>query len=104
MKPFISNLFQFPVTRKEVLLRAKKLKECGLCLSFCHVLNKYNISHNYQYTRYFPKFVRKNALPFGANKDVDYWWEPYIWNTGRMDFLDWLIDQYKDDKTNLRKL
>jgi len=29
MIPFISNLFQFPVTRKEVLLRAMELQKAG---------------------------------------------------------------------------
>ena len=55
-------------------------------------------------TVYFPKFRREVAFKFGANKSNDWWWEYDVWDTGRMDFLDWLIDQYKDDKTNLRKL
>jgi hypothetical protein len=103
MIPFISNLFNLPVTRKEVLKRAKKIKKSGLCYTIRDALHKYNIySRNPEI--YFPKFERKNALQFGADKFYEWWWIPYVWDTGRMDFLDWLIEQYKDDKTNLRKL
>ena len=107
MIPFISRLFNIPVTRKEVLKRAKKLKRAGLCFSIEEALRNYGV-----YTgifrpclvKYFPKFSKEEALNFGAEKEDSWWWECSVWNTGRMDFLNWLIDQYKDDKTNLRKI
>ena len=104
MIPFISRLLHLPVTRKEVLKRAKKLKRAGLCFSIDRALIDYGIYLNVSYHYLFPKFRREVALNFGANKSDDWWWECGVWNTGRMDFLNWLIDQYKDDKTNLRKL
>ena len=102
MIPFISNLFGLPVTRKEVLERAKKFKSHGLCHSIRYTLDRYNMSHIYRVDEYFPKFVKENALQFGADKYSDWWWKNDVWDTGRMNFLDWLIEQYKDDKTNLR--
>lgn len=104
MIPFISNLFNLPVTRKEVLKRAKKLKRAGLCFSIDRALIDYEIYSNHLLITYFPKFKREEALKFGANKSDAWWWEHDVWDTGRMDFLNWLIDQYKDDKTDLRKL
>ena len=105
MIPFISRLLHLPVTRKEVLKRAKKLKRAGLCFSIEEALRDYGIRVPYQLlTVYFPQFRREVALNFGANKSDAWWWEYGVWNTGRMDFLNWLIDQYKDDKTNLRKI
>ena len=105
MIPFISRLFNIPVTRKEVLKRAKKLKIAGLCFSIDEALRDYGIWVPYQLlTVYFHQFRREVALNFGANKFYSWWWESNVWDTGRMDFLNWLIDQYKDDKTNLRKL
>ena len=106
MIPFISNLFNLPVTRKEVLKRAKKLKRVGLCSSIAEALRNYGVYSNvpHLFTEYFPKFREEEALNFGAEWKLGWWWEPDVWNTGRMDFLDWLIEEYKDDKTDLRKL
>ena len=105
MIPFISNLLNLPVTRKEVLKRAKKIKHGGICFSVIDVLEDYGLLNNYHYlTEYFPKFTKENALQFGADKERNWWWKPDVWDTGRMDFLDWLIEEYKDDKTDLRKL
>ena len=105
MIPFISNLLGFPVTRKEVLKRAKKFKGRSLCFSISHTLNEYDILHSFNHLyALFPKFIKRNALPFGANRFSEWWWDEFVWETGRMDFLDWLIEEYKDDKTDLRKL
>lgn len=113
MKQFISNLFRLPVTRVEILTYAKRLAEkhpdryLGLCLLIQDSLRFYGITTQCYTTEeryYFPLYTRQNAFCFGATKDTAYWWHPCQWNTGRMDFLDWLIEQYKDDKTNLRKL
>lgn len=104
MIPFISNLFNLPVTRKEVLKRAKKLKRPGLCFSIDEALRDYGINLDYPFMKLFPKFEREEALNFGAEKEDAWWWEHDVWDTGRMDFLNWLIEEYKDDKTNLRKI
>ena len=101
----MSNSFQVPVTRKEVLERAKKIKKYGICYSITQALVGYDILFDCRFLNiWFPKFVRDNALQFGANTYSKWWWEPDVWDTGRMDFLDWLIEQYKDDKTDLRKI
>ena len=104
MIPFISGLLHLPVTRKEVLKRAKKLKMAGLCISIDRALIDYGIYLNVNYHSLFPKFRREEALNFGAEKEDAWWWEHDVWDTGRMDFLDWLIKEYEDDKTNLRKM
>lgn len=104
MIPFISNLFRIPVTRKEVLKRAKKIKRSGICYSVISALRDYGVPCNHWLDEYFPKFTKENALQFGADKDDNWWWTPNVWDTGRMDFLNWLIEEYKDDKTDLRKL
>lgn len=105
MTPFISNLFNFPVTKKEVLKRAKNTDRCGLCFAIRDSLREYKLSHLcYRYESIFPLFRPHYALYFGASKTMGYWWSAGEWDSGRMDFLNWLIEQYKDDKTNLRKL
>ena len=103
MIPVISKLFNLPVTRKEVLLRAKELQKAGICDSIYAALDDYSIPRTSLHV-YFPKFIRQNALNFVGSKNSLWWWEYDVWDTGRMDFLNWLIGQYKDDKTNLRKL
>jgi len=109
MIPFISNLFKLPVTRKEVLQRAKKHQDFGLCYAIDTAFVEYHLVSDYLYLNLemeFPKFTPTNAQKFGGlgTQVKSYWWKPKVWNTGRMDFLNWLIEEYKDDKTNLRKL
>jgi len=105
---FISNLLRLPVTRKEVLQRAKKYQNqtFGLCMAIKYACFDYHLKWDPDII--IPKFTNENALKFGASESnagrLEYWWKFGVWNTGRLDFLDWLIEEYKDDKTNLRKL
>ena len=107
MIQFINNLFRCPLTRKEVLKRAKKYKDYGLCYAIFRAFLHYGITIDGHYStirNIFPLFEVENATQFKVHFDRDYWWNKGVWNTGRSDFLDWLIEQYKDDKTDLRKL
>ena len=108
MIPFISNLFNLTVTRKEVLERAKKYKNYGLCYAINRALIYYKLTFSTDYDiikSIFPLFKIDNAYRIAkANPFKDYWWPKGEWNTGRMDFLNWLIEQYKNDKTDLRKV
>lgn len=112
MFDIIRNLFRKystsavpPVTRLMVLQKAKELKRAGLCYSIRDALIYYSlIPHAIDPTISFPLFTNTQALSFGARPHDGYWWEPNVWNTGREAFLDWLIEQYKDDKTDLRTI
>lgn len=104
MIPFISNLLNLPVTRKEVLKRAKKHRTFGLCYAITESLHEYKLLL-LSSKEYIPEFKFENALGFGADGIADcYWWKSSDWTSGRMDFLNWLIAGYKNDKTNLRNL
>lgn len=108
MNPIISNLFRLPVRRVEVLKKLKKnLKKNnyqGLCLALLDACHDYNLNYS-DIIELFPGYTFANAIAFGATEHyMPYWWEKYNWKTGRIDFLNWLIEQYKDDKTDLRKL
>lgn len=109
---FIKNLFRKvftpavpTVTRLMVLQKAKEFKRAGLCYSIRDAMMYYDlIPHALDPTFCFPLFTRRQALSFGAKEWGCYWWKPCVWDTGREAFLDWLIEQYKDDKTDLRTL
>jgi len=98
-----------PVCRVDVLKRVRNHHDLGLCYSISDALlhfklPPYNgICDTVKY--YFPLFTRKNASAFDANGEL-YWWPCGEWipGKGRMAFLEWLIEQYKDDKTDLRTL
>ena len=117
IKRFILKIIQVyffyipePVTRVEVLRYVKSHKiGKGLCGNLLFVMkNEFSLDLPISIT--FPLFTNENAQKFGAkpvfryNTYSEYWWSMGEWNTGREDFLDWLIEQYKDDTTNLRKL
>lgn len=36
---------------------------------------------------------------FGGNPDKILFWERGVWDTGRLDFFNYLYDKYKDDET-----
>lgn len=81
----------------------------GLCISIYNALQHYGINGYLRKLKTFiPLFINKNAVLFRAtyHNDINmvYWWEEGVWDTGRLDFLKWLIKQYKDDKTNLKEL
>ncbi len=105
LKRKVKNFLHLPVTRVEVLEYAKELQSTcqypGLCSLLNDALEHYNIRP--VAPTVFPKFTKDYARRFGASYH-GYWWEPCLWDTGRLDFLYWLINEYKDDKTNIRKL
>ena len=117
VKKFILKIIQVyffyipkPVTRGEVLRRVKSLKTGkGLCEGLLYVMGQ-EFDLDISISTAFPLFTNENARKFGAKpveefmSRYEYWWKMEEWNTGREDFLDWLIEQYKDDTTNLRKL
>ena len=105
LKRKVKNFLHLPVTRVEVLEHAKELQSTcqypGLCLLLNNALDHYNI---WPFpSTIFPKFKVEYAKHFGASYR-GYWWERDRWDTGRLDFLNWLIQQYKNDRTNIRKL
>ena len=94
-----------PLTRKMVLMRASKHKTNGLCNTIGRALLYYGIiAYSSDLSTYFPLFTRYNAAVFGASESNSYWWTVGDWSTGREDFLNWLIEQYKDDQTDLKTL
>lgn len=111
LKRKVKNFLHLPITRVEVLEYAKELQSTrqypGLCLLLEDALSAYEIWPFA--STVFLKFNIKDARAFGAyeyaySKKGGYWWERGDWNTGRLKYLNWLIEQYKDDKTNIRKL
>lgn len=76
----------------------------GLCISISEALTHYGIDASITVDTVIPLFTRNNAINLFNAKPNFYWWPRGEWNTGRLDFLKWLIEQYKDDKTNLKEL
>jgi len=107
LKRKIKNFLHLPITRVEVLEHAKELQATqihykGLCHLLKDALFDYEVYFPFLIT-VFPKFKEEYAEHFGASYH-GYWWERDRWDTGRLDFLNWLINEYKGDKTNIRKL
>lgn len=100
----------FSITRVDVLEKAKSYRVFGLCYAIRKSLIYYGIFITGSYgdfgdlPKIFPKFTREYAMPFGANEEKAYWWRFNDWEGGRMDFLNWLIDEYKDDTEDLGKI
>jgi hypothetical protein len=99
--PLISDLLKLPVTRVDLLRRARKKVKArlGLYTIIQGTINEYGLQVSAK--KCFPKLTIENAKEFGADKTFT-WWTEEDWNTGRKEFLDWLIEQYKNDKENLR--
>ena len=110
LKFWIKKTFNLPIYRKDVLqyvkiTHKKYIYSVGLCKTIADALFWFNIYVDlYNNIKdYFPKFG-DNINKFNGDNNFAYWWTPVTWNTGRLDYLNWLINEYKDDKTNLRKL
>lgn len=104
-------IFNRPIYRVDILRYVKYIEQrSGLChsissaLSHCNVYKTTETDVGAVVSRFFSLMFRKNAEHFNASYNAGFWWPVGDWTGGRMDFLNWLIDQYKDDKTDLRKL
>lgn len=109
IKLFFIRLFELPVRRKSVLTLAKKIRtkhsNVGLCAAISSALTEYGIWKDRTLKEFFPEFTFENAKEkFKADGTKEFfWWIDYN-DPNRIEFLDWLIEQYKNDKTNLRKI
>lgn len=114
-KRLFSRKKVLPVYRIDVLKAIKNNINClvfffntGLCYELqkaLYELTSYKVGYSYL-SEVFPLFTRENALPFGARESGPYWWEidRTAWKNGRRRFLDWLIEQYEHDTTDVREL
>lgn len=104
-----------PIYRVDILRAVKYnyngLRQYGICTSIskiCHIYLKKNPSLRRmdceEANELFPKLLRSNAYDFNLDGDNAYWWRINDWKGGRMQFLDWLIKEYIDDKENLRNI
>lgn len=103
-------LNEFKVTRymilSDILVNLGHYGDSGLCSALKRTLKIYGVNiypiYDYDLRRFFPEFTFWNALKFKASIfskiTTGYWW--YDWKE-RAKFLKWLIDEYKDDETDL---
>lgn len=111
------SIVHLPIYRKDILIWTKYYYTTyeGLCCAIESSIR--DLIHVYNRPQHLiPLFSPYVVRIFHEKHGVDirptqyiyglYWWEPHTWelNGGRLGFLNWLIEQYKDDKTNLRKL
>lgn len=103
----LKKTFNRPIYRVDVLRYAKHKSESftGLCTCLNFSVRKLlDFDRFFKVSDVFPLFDRSFVILFNANVDGMFWWKPGKWDTGRMDFLDYLIKQYEDDKEDLRVL
>lgn len=103
----LKKTFNRPIYRVDVLRYAKhnSVNFSGLCACLHFSVRKLlDFDGFFKVSDVFPRFARPFAIFFNANVDGPFWWKPGKWDTGRMDFLDYLIKLYKDDKEDLRAL
>lgn len=103
---FLKTWHILPVYRRDVLRYLKHHCEdyAGICQGIEDVCkNVFRIANYVNTSALFPEHCFSNAKPFTDKNSYPsgYWWPADNWSTGRMEYLDWLIEQYKDDKTNL---
>lgn len=109
------------VKRTQVLERARDILNSGERFGLCYCIqcalyeytkvNKIKVIISYTDLKcIFPLFTCKTAHNNGFKpihtlegySDSGFWWKQY--DPNRAAFLDWLIEQYKDDKTDVMKL
>ena len=95
-----------PLTKSMILEKAKCYKTTGLCYAIKRALCYYGYDINcidasdIKDILQIPLYDIKEAVKFNADpgydKNTGYWWRPGVWNKGR-------LDQYKNDKTDLKE-
>lgn len=106
MNLFLKKLFRKPIYRVDILNHAIRhhRRNNGVCSAIDEGLYAIGINVNYDaILLIFPAHNFMNASQlFGAEANA-YWWPQGDWSGGRMEYLLWLRDQYKDDKEDLRR-
>jgi len=108
IKALFKWLFRYKVTvsRVDVLKLALKMYESGfyvgLCWAIYAALDKYDLTPKNSLVNwgkihkiYIPRFTPPRGKDYG-----EYWWDMRD-RKSRIDFMNELIEFYKDDKTNL---
>lgn len=75
----------------------------GLCHGIILAEKKFNLHEDIYTQQYIKNFDIDIAIHNFGGRDKLYWWEPDIWYTGRLDFLNFLIEENKNNKIDLRK-
>ena len=109
MKP-LKVIFNRPIYRKDILKYASKhyVIDYGMCNTIACALDAYRINTTVQhiFSEYFNPMIAINQ--FGAREtalEYDYYW----WSNDKLgwyhrkSYFKWLIEQYKDNKEDLRK-
>ena len=91
------------VYRKDILEYALKHNHnLGVCLALYRSLLHYGFIISIY--KYLPLATFNNVKNFKAEPRHDgYWWPLGDWSN-RIKYLEWLLEQYKNDKTNLKEL
>lgn len=95
-----------PVYPIDLLIRVKRsyLWANGLCSAINLSAQFFNLHSAKSCIQHIEKYDRNIAIQnFNGGYD-SYWWEEGIWNTGRLDFLNFLIEENKNNKIDLRKV
>ena len=109
-KRTLKVLHILPIRRCDIIEHAKELNKYdkifpGVCILLRQVLNDFNLS-GYYIEEVFPLFTLENARIHGGDCSAracegGWWWDDG-WSGGRERFVQWLCEQYKDDKTKIR--
>lgn len=107
------RLFHMPIYRNDILRCAlSHYHSSGLCYAIRESLRTAGVVDTVAYRHlrvYFPLFTEKNSRRF--NRDdfnaryftEGYWFPKYDW-VRRREFVLWLMERYKNDKTDLRTI
>lgn len=98
-----------PVYPIDILIEAKQnfAYVSGICSALKYAAQYFKFYDVAEYAPYIEKLDRNIAIQnFNGDdrKDTLYWWKPGIWRTGRLDFLNFLIEENKNNKIDLRKI
>lgn len=101
------------VYRIDILKRAKYLLKRheveGICRAIVCALRDYDIRITFHIRTIFKLLnynIAKNNFNATALDEEGYWWKPGRFHifSDRRKYVNWLIEQYKNDKKDLRKL
>lgn len=91
----IKRWWHHKVTVLDVLEYANKHRNMGLCWNFDLACTYYGVSCA-DFEKKCCKFRLEEARPFGSRPHHSWWWQPGNWETGREDFLKYLINYYSN--------
>ena len=110
IKYFFKKRLGLPIYRKDILRYAcenSPRRYNDIVWAIKDSLRYFELDYSYYYLTVYdilPEFGKNIGEFVGFDTNLPKWWDSYEWTTSMENYFKWLIEYYRYDKTDVRKI